>query len=147
MKRFIVLVLAMGVVLNALAWGPKGHDTVAYIAEQHLSKKTLKKVQEVLGGHSLVYVANWMDNASHTNEYAYTKTWHYVNVDPNEGTYANSKKDAAGDVVTAINSIVENLKSGELSPDEEQAQFIAKRLENDMSLYKNIVECVLKNRI
>ena len=124
MKRFIVLVLAMGVVLNALAWGPKGHDTVAYIAEQHLSKKTLKKVQEVLGGHSLVYVANWMDNASHTNEYAYTKTWHYVNVDPNEGTYANSKKDAAGDVVTAINSIVENLKSGELSPDEEQAQLM-----------------------
>lgn len=114
----------MGVVLNALAWGPKGHDTVAYIAEQHLSKKTLKKVQEVLGGHSLVYVANWMDNASHTNEYAYTKTWHYVNVDPNEGTYANSKKDAAGDVVTAINSIVENLKSGELSPDEEQAQLM-----------------------
>lgn len=114
----------MGVVLNALAWGPKGHDTVAYIAEQHLSKKTLKKVQEVLGGHSLVYVANWMDNASHTNEYAYTKTWHYVNVDPNEGTYANSKKDAAGDVVTAINSIVENLKSGELSPDEEQVQLM-----------------------
>ena len=114
----------MGVVLNALAWGPKGHDTVAYIAEQHLSKKTLKNVQEVLGGHSLVYVANWMDNASHTNEYAYTKTWHYVNVDPNEGTYANSKKDAAGDVVTAINSIVENLKSGELSPDEEQAQLM-----------------------
>ncbi len=33
------------------------------------------------------------------------------------------------------------------APDKEQAQFIAKRLENDMSLYKNIVECVLKNRI
>ena len=124
MKRFIVLALAMVIALNASAWGPKGHDTVAYIAEKHLSKKTLKRVQEVLDGHSLVYVANWMDNASHTNEYAYTKTWHYVNVDPEEGTYANSKKDAAGDVVTAINSIVENLKSGELTLEEEQAQLM-----------------------
>lgn len=124
MKRFIVLALAMIIALNASAWGPKGHDTVAYIAEKHLSKKTLKKVQEVLDGHSLVYVANWMDNASHTNEYAYTKTWHYVNVDPEEGSYANSKKDAAGDVVTAINSIVENLKSGELTLEEEQVQLM-----------------------
>ncbi len=114
----------MIIALNASAWGPKGHDTVAYIAEKHLSKKTLKRVQEVLDGHSLVYVANWMDNASHTNEYAYTKTWHYVNVDPEEGSYANSKKDAAGDVVTAINSIVENLKSGELTLEEEQAQLM-----------------------
>lgn len=124
MKRFIVLALAMIIALNASAWGPKGHDTVAYIAEKHLSKKTLKRVQEVLDGHSLVYVANWMDNASHTNEYAYTKTWHYVNVDPEEGSYANSKKDVAGDVVTAINSIVENLKSGELTLEEEQAQLM-----------------------
>lgn len=124
MKRFIVLALAMVIALNASAWGPKGHDTVAYIAEKHLSKKTLKRVQEVLDGHSLVYVANWMDNASHTNEYAYTKTWHYVNVDPEEGSYANSKKDAAGDVVTAINSIVENLKSGELTLEEEQVQLM-----------------------
>lgn len=114
----------MIIALNASAWGPKGHDTVAYIAEKHLSKKTLKRVQEVLDGHSLVYVANWMDNASHTNEYAYTKTWHYVNVDPEEGSYANSKKDVAGDVVTAINSIVENLKSGELTLEEEQAQLM-----------------------
>ena len=108
----------------ALAWGPKGHDTVAYIAEKHLSKKALKKVTAVLDGHSLVYVANWLDNASHTDEYAYTKTWHYVNVDPEEGTYAESKKDSAGDAVVAINTLVENLKSGELTPEEERVQLM-----------------------
>ena len=116
---FVLLIPAM-----ALAWGPKGHDTVAYIAEKHLSKKTLQKVTEVLEGHSLVYVANWMDNASHTDEYAYTKTWHYVNVDPEEGTYANSVKAASGDAVTAINALVENLKSGELTIEEERAQLM-----------------------
>ena len=114
----------MATALSAMAWGPKGHDTVAYIAEKHLSKKTLQKVTEVLDGHSLVYVANWMDNASHTDEYAYTKTWHYVNVDPEEGTYANSKKEVAGDAITAINALVDNLKSGELTIEEERAQLM-----------------------
>ena len=114
----------MAIAVNASAWGPKGHDTVAYIAEQHLSKKTLKKVQEVLNGHSLVYVANWMDNASHTDEYAHTSTWHYVNVDSEEGTYAHSKKEDKGDVVAAINNAVKDLKSGELTPEEERVQLM-----------------------
>lgn len=124
MRRVLFIAFALLIPAMALAWGPKGHDTVAYIAEQHLSKKTRQKVEEVLGGKSMVYVANWMDNASHTDDYAYTKTWHYVNVEPDEGTYANSKRESAGDVVVAINSIVDNLKSGELGPEEERVQLM-----------------------
>lgn len=123
-KRLLALGMAMCMVLSASAWGPKGHDTVAYIAEKHLAKKSLKRVQEVLNGHSPVYVANWLDNASHTEEYAHTKTWHYVNVDPAEGSYANSVKEAKGDVVVAINTIVEHLKSGELTRDKERAELM-----------------------
>lgn len=108
----------------ASAWGQKGHDVVAYIAEKHLSKRTLKRVTEVLDGNSLVYVANWMDNASHTDEYAYTKTWHYVNVDPDEGSYNNSIKATSGDVVTAINGIVERIKSGTLTDKQERAELM-----------------------
>lgn len=33
----------MIIALNASAWGPKGHDTVAYIAEKHLSKRRLRE--------------------------------------------------------------------------------------------------------
>ena len=124
MRKVLLIIMTALIPAMTLAWGPKGHDTVAYIAEKHLSKKTLQKVTAILDGHSLVYVANWMDNASHSDEYAYTKTWHYVNVDPNEGTYANSAKESAGDAVTAINTIVENLKSGELSAEEEKAQLM-----------------------
>lgn len=108
----------------ASAWGQKGHDVVAYIAEKHLSKRTLKRVTEVLDGNSLVYVANWMDNASHTDEYAYTKTWHYVNVGPDEGSYNNSTKTSSGDVVTAINGIVERIKSGTLTDKQERAELM-----------------------
>ncbi len=97
---------------------------MAYVAEKNLSKKTLKKVTAILDGKSMVYVANWLDNASHTKEYAYTKTWHYVNVDPQEQTYAHSQKENKGDAVVAINDIIAKLKSGELNEDEERVHLM-----------------------
>ena len=124
MRKIAFIFLAMLIPAMAFAWGAKGHDIVACVAEKNISKKTRRAVEKVLDGHSMVYVANWMDNASHTKEYAYTKTWHYVNVDPKEQTYFNSEKEAKGDVVTAINSIVANLKSGDLNPEEERAQLM-----------------------
>ena len=124
MKRLLTLIIATCIAVSASAWGPKGHDIVAYVAEKNLSKKTLKKVTEILDGKSMVYVANWLDNASHTDEYAYTKTWHYVNVDASEGSYANSKLEAQGDVVVAINEIIKRLKSGEISAEEERVNLM-----------------------
>ncbi|MBQ6613001.1 MAG: S1/P1 nuclease [Alistipes sp.] len=124
MKRFITLILTLSISFSASAWGPKGHDVVASVAENHLSKRALKRITKVLDGKSMVYVANWMDNASHTPEYAYTKTWHYVNVEPSEGSYAESQREPKGDVVTAVNSIVERLKSGELTKEEERAELM-----------------------
>lgn len=119
-----MLLLATSFTLSASAWGPKGHDVVASVAESHLSKRALKRIEAVLDGESMVYVANWLDNASHTPEYAYTKTWHYVNVEPSEGSYAESQREPKGDVVTAVNAIVERLKSGELTREEERAELM-----------------------
>jgi hypothetical protein len=124
MRRLLALLLATSFTLSASAWGPKGHDVVAYVAENNLSKRALKRVEAILDGKSMVYVANWLDNASHTPEYAYTKTWHYVNVEPSEGSYAESQREPKGDVVTAVNSIVERLKSGELTREEERAELM-----------------------
>ena len=93
-------------------------------SQNNLSKRALKRVEAILDGKSMVYVANWLDNASHTPEYAYTKTWHYVNVEPSEGSYAESQREPKGDVVTAVNSIVERLKSGELTREEERTELM-----------------------
>lgn len=104
---------------RAFAWGPKGHDVVAYIAECNLSPQAAERVEQALGGYSMVYFANWLDSASHTPEFAYTKTWHYANID--EGfTYQTMDKNPNGDVVQAINQIVSDLKSNKLSPEEEK---------------------------
>lgn len=117
-KFFIITVLALSFTLEAFAWGQKGHDVVAYIAECNLTSRAAKNVTRVLEGHSPVYYANWLDNASHTAEYAHTKTWHYANVD--EGfTFESMPRLESGDVVKAVNDIAAQLKSKTLSPAEE----------------------------
>ena len=121
MKRFLVFAVAVCATLTSFGWGQKGHDVVAYIAECNLKPKAYQKVVKALGGHSLVYYANWMDNASHTDQYRYTKTWHYANVD--EGfTYDTMQKQPKGDVVTAIEGIVAELQSGKLSAEQEDVR-------------------------
>lgn len=118
MKRTLSTIAALLIASVCFGWGGKGHDVIAYIAECNLEPEVYAKVTKALGNHSLVYYANWLDNASHTEQYAYTKTWHYANVD--EGyTYDTMDREASGDVVTAINAIYGKLKSHTLSPEEE----------------------------
>ena len=104
--------------LDASAWGQKGHDVTCAVAQKHLNRKAAKKVAEVFDGKSLVYWSNWLDNASHTPQYKYTKTWHYKNIDADE-TFENAVQHPDGDVLTAVNSLVESLKSGKLNKEQE----------------------------
>lgn len=105
--------------LTAFGWGQKGHDVTAYIAEQHLTPTTLAAVTDILDGKSMVYWANWLDNASHSPEYAYTKTWHYKNIDSGF-EYDEAPLHPDGDIVRAIYAQVKILKSPGKSKEEKQ---------------------------
>ena len=96
-----MLVAAAVMPVSSWGWGQKGHDVTAYIAERHLTPATAAAVDSIFDGRSLVYWANWLDNASHTPEYAYSKTWHYRNIDADQ-TYESMPKNPQGDVVDAI---------------------------------------------
>lgn len=100
-KRLLAGAFTMTTALSALAWGQKGHDVTAYIAEQHFTPATAQAVSEIFDGMSPVYWANWLDNASHTEEYAYSKTWHYKNVDADK-TYWTQPPQEGGDIVSAL---------------------------------------------
>lgn len=104
----IASLISLFTCFQASAWGQKGHDVTAHIAEQHLTPATRVMVDSLLEGKSMVYWANWLDNASHTREYAYTKTWHYKNIDEGE-RYEEAKANPSGDAVTAIKSRLEIL--------------------------------------
>lgn len=118
MRRFVLLLLALFTAAESFGWGQKGHDIVAYIAECNLSPRAYRKVVAALDGHSPVYYSSWLDGASHTPEYAYTKTWHYANVDEGK-SYHTQPRNEAGDVVQAVTEILRKLKSGTLTPAEE----------------------------
>lgn len=105
--------------LTAFGWGQKGHDVTAAIAESHLTPTTYQTVSDLLDGKSIVYWANWLDNASHTPEYAYSKTWHYKNIDDGVA-YADAPLLETGDVVRAINEQVAILQNPQSSKEEKQ---------------------------
>lgn len=118
MKKLLILFSCVLFAHGAFAWGQKGHDVTAYIAECHLTPEAAEKIDKALNGHSPVYYANWLDIASHTPEYAYTKTWHYRNVDEGK-TIDTMPENPDGDVLKAVTTLVAELKAGGLPSEEE----------------------------
>ena len=58
MKHIASLLVAALMIFSsysAFGWGPKGHDVIASIAEQHLTKKAAKAIDEILDGRSIVF--------------------------------------------------------------------------------------------
>lgn len=117
-NKILIFVVSLFSTLSCFAWGQKGHDVIAFIAQKHLNPGVQEKVEAALGGKSMVYYANWMDDASNTPEYAYGKTWHYKNIDANE-TYETAAVEERGNVVIALNNIISELSAGGLTPEKE----------------------------
>ncbi|MDE6330630.1 MAG: S1/P1 nuclease [Muribaculaceae bacterium] len=118
MKRNQILATLLATAaLQMFGWGQKGHDTTAYIAECHLTPAAKAMVDSLLDGKSLVYYANWPDNACYTEPYAYTKTWHYKNIEEGE-EYAKAKDIPEGTIVTALNSRIDVLNDPASTRDE-----------------------------
>ena len=118
--RSYLLTLCLGVAsIPAFSWGQKGHDVTAFIAENHLTPTTYAVVTDLLDGKSIVYWSNWLDNASHTPEYAYSKTWHYKNID--DGVkYEEAPLLDTGDVVRTVYEQTQILQDPKASKQDKQ---------------------------
>ncbi len=115
-KYSLHAILMATVAIPSYGWGQKGHDTVALIAQEHLTPTARLKAEELFGGKSIVYYSNWLDNASHTQEYEYSLPWHYKNVDADE-TYRSARIAPEGDIVTAVTQQIEILACDTVSHD------------------------------
>lgn len=120
---FLTSAAALAFSLSAFGWGQKGHDTTAFIAESHLTPVALAAVEELLNGKSIVYFANWPDNACHTDPFAYTKTWHYKNIDEGQ-IYGEVVDIPEGTIVTALNDQIAILNNPEASRDQKKLALI-----------------------
>lgn len=117
MKKISLISLSIIMMLSSLSaygWGPVGHDVVAAIAEQNLTRKAKKALDKILDGKSIVYYSSWMDNIQNSPSwvggYDKTKAWHYANVDKGF-TYQTMQKNEKGDVVTALTELSHELKN------------------------------------
>lgn len=113
MKKLVAYLFILAP-LSALGWGMKGHDTVVNIASRHLTAATQAAVDSIFAGKDMVYWANWLDNASHTSQYEYSRTWHYKNIDP-EYDFDTAPENRTGDILKATNNQIRILMDSDTS--------------------------------
>ena len=113
MKRFVFIVFCACTVFQVKGWGVTGHRATGLIAEQHLSTKAKKKIQELLGQESLAMASTWMDEIRSDSTYNYMVDWHWVTIETGQ-TYDQSNKNPNGDVIMTIERIVAELKTHKL---------------------------------
>ena len=114
-KLTIIFVLYVLILPNdVFSWGKTGHRVVGYIAYQHLNKKARKAVKRVLGNESLAMVGNYMDFIRSDRKYRFAASWHYVNI-PDGKRYQDIEPNPTGDVISTIERLRKELKTGTFS--------------------------------
>ncbi|HEU4415709.1 MAG TPA: S1/P1 nuclease [Candidatus Angelobacter sp.] len=89
-KTVAVIVLAIFVSAQLIAWGPKGHAIVADIAASRLTPVTRANLQLLLGNDSLASVASWADTVRKERDESYD--WHFVDI-PREASGFSEQRD------------------------------------------------------
>ena len=121
MKYFL---LAAALILSTFSfahegdWGRTGHRTTGMVAEQHLTKKAQKRINEILDGQSLAFVSTYGDDIKSDPQYRKFGPWHYVNLDAGETEYSEEKANPAGDIVQGIKESIAVLKDRNASKEE-----------------------------
>lgn len=102
---------------NAFDWSKIGHRTTGEIAENYLTKKTKRALDELLDGESLAVVSTYADEIKSDKAYRSYGPWHYVNV-PFEKTYNTHPKSERGDLIQGIDRCIAIIKNPTSSKNE-----------------------------
>lgn len=84
--RLYICVPLLAICHSASVWafGPVGHEVVAYIAEDKLQPATRLKINSILGqDEDLASVANWADQVRATTR-PETAPWHFIDIEVRE---------------------------------------------------------------
>ncbi len=124
MKNYIILLFLVSnfTFANDMYWSKTGHRVVGEVAEQHLSKKAKRAIEDLLEGESLAAVANFGDEIKSDRAYRKFSAWHYVNI-PFGKTYEEIEKNEYGDLVQGVNTCLEIIKD-ENSSKEDKAFYL-----------------------
>lgn len=75
-RHLATLLLVLLASLPAMAWGRKGHDAVAAIAQNNLTPQARERIERYLDNHSIIYYSSWLDWVRPQQHYAHTGRWH-----------------------------------------------------------------------
>ena len=111
MKNILVLLLLVSnlAFANDMVWSKTGHRVVGEVAEQYLSRKAKRAIENLLDGESLAAVANFGDEIKADRSYSKFSAWHYVNI-PFGKTYADIEPSEYGDLVQGVNTCLSIIK-------------------------------------
>ena len=110
MKKTLFLLLLFPVLVfgNAI-WGKTGHRVTGQIAQNYLTGKAKRALNDLLDGHSLAFVSTFADDIKADRSYSKYSAWHYVNY-PLGMDYVDSEKSEYGDIMTAIEECIQKVK-------------------------------------
>jgi len=125
MKGFLILAAALFFNTGNIEhqehqkWGQIGHYVTGEIADVYLNEEARDRVYEILGDRSLSLSAVWMDDIRSDSEYDYTRTWHWATI-PEGKTYEETEQEEDGDIIWSLETLIDELKSGDLTEKEEK---------------------------
>ena len=120
MTRWLVTLFFIFITLStSFGWGQIGHRAVGQLAEWHLNRRAMKRINRVLGPTSLAMVSTWMDEIRSNSAYDYTHTWHWVTVPPGQ-PYDSAIQEPTGNAYEAVQQLIAGLKSDTLSTQQER---------------------------
>ncbi|MHA7832259.1 MAG: S1/P1 nuclease [Flagellimonas sp.] len=108
-KTLLLLLLFPFVAFGNAIWGKSGHRVTGQIAEEYLTGKAKRALDNLLDGHSLAFVSTFADDIKADRTYSKYSAWHYVNY-PLGMSYKDSEKSEYGDIVMAIEECINKVK-------------------------------------
>ncbi|MBC3541323.1 S1/P1 nuclease [Rufibacter sediminis] len=123
LKKLLVICFFVYLPLQSMAWGMLGHRIVGEIADRHISAKTRKNIQKVLGNETIAMASNWPDFIKSDPSFNYLDTWHYINLKEGlsfEQVEKHLHADTATDAFTRLNYLIAELKKKDLAPEKKQ---------------------------
>ena len=92
-----------------MVWSKTGHRVIGEVAQNYLTRKTKKALNELLKGQSLAAVSNFGDEIKADRNYRKFSAWHYVNF-PADKDYGDVTPSEYGDLVMGINKCITIVK-------------------------------------
>lgn len=109
--RSAICLAALLATSSASAYGPQGHLIAGRVAAGFLCRSAAAEVGRLADGDTLDELGLWADRIRSNEAYAYTATWHYMNVADGDSVAAY-RSPPEGDVLTAIESNFRILAEG-----------------------------------